>query len=279
MAVHSLPTSDGQIIVFEVHGTGAVPVVLLHGLSQQRHFWDPVRSHLDAHPVITVDLRGHGDADVPEASDFSVARCSADVFEALTQLGFAQAVVVGHSWGASVALHLAARHPDMVLGLVLLDGGVANLADLGDPARVRIELTPPALGIPAQELWDAVRSGALREAWSPSIQAALAPTFVERDGVLVTRLGMTRHMAVLDGLMAYNPLPDLQSLTMPTWIVLCDTTKPAWAKAQDRTLSQLDSRVTVQRWSGAIHDVPLQWPDIVAGLLDDVWDSVTDVGQ
>jgi pimeloyl-ACP methyl ester carboxylesterase len=279
MAVHRIPTSDGRVVIAEVHGAGSVPIVLLHGLSQQRHFWDPVRSHLQAHPVITVDLRGHGDADVPEDSDFGVARCSQDVVEALSELGFPQAVVVGHSWGASVALHLAAHHPDLVLALVLLDGGVANLAHLGDPAEVRIALTPPALGIPAQDLWKGVQSGALRDAWSPSVQAALAPTFIERDGVLVTRLGMTRHMAILDGLLAYDPLPDLQSLTMPTWIILCDTMNPAWSQAQDRTLAELDSAINVQRWSGAVHDVPLQWPDIVAGLVDDVWQSVTDVGE
>jgi pimeloyl-ACP methyl ester carboxylesterase len=276
MAVHRIETSDGRVIVAEVHGDGTIPLVLVHGLSQQRHFWDPVRSHLEAHPVITLDLRGHGDADVPENSDFSVARCSQDVYEALTELGYAQAVVVGHSWGASVALHMAARHPDLVLGLVLLDGGVANLANLGDPAEVRRALTPPALGIPAQELWAAMQQGALRDAWSPQVQAALAPTFIERDGVLVTRLGMTRHMAILDGLMAYDPLPDLQSVTMPTWIVLCDTTNPAWTQARERTLTELDSTITVQHWSGAVHDVPLQWPDIVAGLLNDVWQSTTD---
>ena len=152
-------------------------------------------------------------------------------------------------------------------------------------------------------LWQAIESGDLAEYWTADIQRALAPTFrVDEDGRAFTRLGMDRHMAVLDGLFAYDPLPDIASTTRPTWVVVCEpgvldpskapastelaastntsdsasSTDPAeslaqaWIAARRSAIDRLGSRFYRQRWSGAHHDVPLQWPALVAGLVETV---------
>ncbi len=85
--------------------------------------------------------------------------------------------MVGHSWGASVALEAAASAPDRVAAAVLVDGGLWSLSALGPRDRVREALTPPALGIPADELWGLVRGGDLAPWWSDEVRDALAPTF------------------------------------------------------------------------------------------------------
>lgn len=263
-------TSDGARAVADVWGDGGIPIVLIHGLSQQRHFWQPTVQRTRHRPIITIDLRGHGDADVPETADFSVPRCARDVIEVLDALEVDTAVVVGHSWGASVALHVAAHAPARCRSAVLIDGGVFGPWDLGP--GVREQLTPPALGIPADQLWALIRSGPLGAAWSPEIQAALAPTFIEEGGNLRTRLGLARHMAILDGLIAYRPGDDLARLTVPTWAVICEGTTAQWQHAQQRGIGAIPrgAPVSVQRWGDATHDVPLLWPWMTAGLLDTV---------
>jgi len=65
---------------------------------------------------------------------FSVERHVADAVAVLDTVGVGRAVVLGHSWGGHLALHLALARPDRVAGLVIVDplgavgdGGVAEM--------------------------------------------------------------------------------------------------------------------------------------------------------
>ena len=272
------------------HRTGSgLPVLLLHGLSQQQAFWDPVVRRLRTRPVAVVDQRGHGASDTPAAADYSVAACADDALAVLSHLGWDRAIVVGHSWGASVALATAARRPERVPAAVLLDGGLWSPADLGPRDEVRERLTPPSLGIPSDRLWAMVSGGELAPWWRPEAPAALAPTFVEDDdGLVRTRLGMERHLRVLDGLLDHDVPADLRTsgaAGVRTWAVVCEPASSSpeiapsddWSRARSAGIDRAAAtpNCVVHRWAGALHDVPLQWPALVAGLVDAV---VEDVG-
>jgi pimeloyl-ACP methyl ester carboxylesterase len=281
----TIPSADGFDLVASVLPSdpdspgAAVPVLLLHGLSQQRHFWGPVVRRLRSRPVAALDQRGHGDADSPLEADYSVATCAADAIAALDVLGWSRAVVVGHSWGASVALSVAATAPERVEAVGLVDGGLWSPTSMGPREEARLRLTPPALGMPEEELWGLIRSGALGEAWSDEIEAALRPTFVvHAEGRIRTRLGFDRHMRVLDGLLDYDALADLAVLRevgCPVWAVVCEGVDRAWTDARAAALASAAEagHVLVHRWDGAIHDVPLQWPALVAGFIDALVES------
>jgi pimeloyl-ACP methyl ester carboxylesterase len=216
------------------------------------------------------------------SADFSVETCAVDVIAALDALGWPRAVVAGHSWGASVALRSAARNPDRIAAAVLIDGGLWSPRGLGPRAETRVRLTPPALGLPAEDLWARIRSGELGKRWSDELQAALGPTFVaDSEGRLHSRLGMERHMAVLDGLLDVDPAEDLdacQSAGLPVWAAVCErpdgsgTAADAWQDVRAAAVAAAAARsnLLVHRWAGAIHDVPLQWPELVAGFIDNV---------
>ena len=285
-------TSRADLITAAERANGTlapVPVVLLHGLSQQRHFWGPVVRRMGTRPVLVIDQRGHGESDAPADADFSLDACARDVVMAMDAAGVARAVIVGHSWGAAVALRVAALHPDRASSAVLIDGGLWTPADLGDRASVRERLRPPALGVSPDVLWGWFAEGDFAPWWNPEIQDALAPTFVaDEDGLLRTRIGMDRHMAVLDGLLDARPDIDLAATAtsrLPLWVVSCeprptsaqdavpgDPLTTAWARARREAVESTLSlpHVTTLRWTGALHDVPLQWPGLVAGLIDQV---------
>lgn len=272
-------TSDGTTINadFVVGGRdGRLPIVLLHGLSQQRSFWGPVVDCLPERPVITVDLRGHGASDAALDSDFTIARCASDVLEYLDHMSIPQVVLGGHSWGASIALHLAATHPDRVARLVLIDGAIVVPSQLGPHDDVRRALTPPHITAPSiEDILDRIRSGPLASTWSLSIESALRPTFVQQpDGTWTTRIGWDRHMRVLDDFLRYDPMPDWAALRVPTVLICCEV-DDRWEPTRTRNLANLPANcpVDVAYWSGAIHDVPLQWPADVANVFDSVWRS------
>jgi len=101
---------------------GARPVLLLHSLAAHSHWWDWTAPRLaeDAH-VIALDLRGHGESDWVEPAAYRPADYAGDIVAALDVLGWRAPLVVGHSLGGYVGACLAARHPDRVDRLVIVD--------------------------------------------------------------------------------------------------------------------------------------------------------------
>ena len=98
-------------------------VLALHGLASSCHWYDLVMPHLsDSYHCIAPDQRGHGKTDQP-ARGYDWETVARDVIEALDQLGLQRAALLGHSWGGYVALSVAARYPNRVSKLVLIDGG------------------------------------------------------------------------------------------------------------------------------------------------------------
>lgn len=264
----TVTTSDSQILHGTDDGSGPDALVLLHGLSQQRHFWNPVCSYLEAPRIIRLDQRGHGLSDTPPDADYSIDRCARDVAEVLDSLGVRTATVIGHSWGGAVAARLGALTPDRVRAIGLLDGGLRGPADLGDRAAVRERLRPPLLGIPATDLWRLISTGDLAPYWSDDIRSALAPTFIENDGLVRTRIGIERHMQVLEGLLDYDSVPDIRARRLDTWAVLCADSPSLDPVVESRL--RLIGDINLQIWQGALHDVPLQWPALVAGWITTV---------
>jgi len=105
---------------------GAGPtVVALHGVTASYANFVGVAERLAGRrPLLALDLRGRGDTDKPEQGPFGMAQHAHDVAAAMREFGLTDAVVVGHSMGAFVAAALAAEHPDLVRGVVLIDGGL-----------------------------------------------------------------------------------------------------------------------------------------------------------
>jgi pimeloyl-ACP methyl ester carboxylesterase len=106
-------------VYYEIHGTGR-PLVLLHGAFSAigTSFGELLPALAETRQVIAFELQAHGrtaDIDRP----LSIEQMADDTAAALRHLGIAKADIFGYSMGASVALHLAIRHPDVVRKLVL----------------------------------------------------------------------------------------------------------------------------------------------------------------
>src|ERR687890_1507572 len=99
------------------------PLVCLHGITAQHRAFNATARHLGpSRELVGVDLRGRGDSDKPE-SGYGLETHASDVVRVLDYLGLENAVLLGHSMGAFVALKTALASPDRVRALVLLDGG------------------------------------------------------------------------------------------------------------------------------------------------------------
>ena len=105
----TITTADEVSIAYSVTGSGP-PVVLVHGITESRHTWDPLLSDLATdHTVVAVDLRGHGESGL--AADYGAEAMAADVAAVVAAERLDAPLVVGHSLGGIVATALAGAHP------------------------------------------------------------------------------------------------------------------------------------------------------------------------
>lgn len=115
---------DGVRLHYVERGEGS-PVVLLHGngvLLQDFEVSGVLDRAAEHHRVIAFDRPGFGYSDRPRSTIWTPAAQARLIARALSELGVGPAVVVGHSWGALVALAMALDHADRVAGLVLMSG-------------------------------------------------------------------------------------------------------------------------------------------------------------
>ncbi len=104
-------------------GSGPEPLVCLHGITAQHRAFNALAREIGAsRALVGVDLRGRGDSEKPD-SGYGLEAHAHDAVRVLDHLGLENAVILGHSMGAFVALKTVLSFPDRVRALVLLDGG------------------------------------------------------------------------------------------------------------------------------------------------------------
>lgn len=114
-------------------------LIVLHGLTANAHFFDGLAASSLPNRLLAVDLRGRGQSDKPEAG-YSMADHAADILGLMDNLGLAQAILVGHSFGGLLACYLAARHPQRVAKCIIMDSGYLhpNVKELIKPSLARL---------------------------------------------------------------------------------------------------------------------------------------------
>jgi pimeloyl-ACP methyl ester carboxylesterase len=115
------PSADGVAIVFEDRGHGPDCVVLVHGWSCDRSYWDAqVATLAECRRVVTIDLAGHGESGRDRAA-WTIASFAQDVVAVVNALALERMVLVGHSMGGDVIVEAAHALPGRVAGLVWID--------------------------------------------------------------------------------------------------------------------------------------------------------------
>ena len=107
-------------------GAGEPALLFVHGWSSTLRHWEPQARHFRRHHrVVRIDLRGHGRSPAPDlpVSGYSIPRHAEDLAALLQRLELSAVVAVGHSSGGWVALELAARFPELVRAVVVVDSG------------------------------------------------------------------------------------------------------------------------------------------------------------
>lgn len=101
---------------------GQTPILIVHGLSYFSWDWLPAAQALGANrEVIAMDMRGFGDSDRSPERDYSVPSMAQDILAVMDHAGWKRAVLMGHSMGGRSTTYVAAKQPELVAALVLVD--------------------------------------------------------------------------------------------------------------------------------------------------------------
>ena len=274
--VDTITMRDGtQLHVVERGELSAPPLVLLHGITMDSSTWQyQLRDLSDTFRVIAVDQRGHGRSGAG-TDGYGLTVLANDVVELLEQRDLRDAIVLGHSMGAAVAMRLCREHADVVdarvRGVVLLSAGPGF--DL--PAALeRALVTTSVLGLKAMERarfsgWydfaDNDFSYALVRAafgrapsnthieWTRRIVAAQDAEAMVRSG-----FGMADH----DGVRAVRSVQTPTLLIVGTHDLL---TPPRLARRIERAFAPGVARLEVVNGPG--HQLMLERPDALAELV------------
>jgi len=110
---------NSNSISLERRGAGP-PLVLLHCLGVDHHFWDFAGELARDHTLISYDLPGHGRSPVPSGA-YTIEGLSVQLGELLARHNIARAHIAGISLGGLIAQEFAATNPASVDRLILID--------------------------------------------------------------------------------------------------------------------------------------------------------------
>lgn len=248
----------GATLAYEESGAGAPPLLFVHGWAGNRGNFAPQMVHFAGrHRVVAVDRRGHGESDAPE-QEYTVEGASDDLATVCRQLGLGRAVVVQHSYDR-LGYDFAARYPDLVLALAILDG--PTLAGPEWDAGAQQFLA--ALG--SDQWQQAIRGFAEQAVFPPGMPEAM------KDAAMAEILATPRHVlrSTWAHFVDYPTEVTLARLGCP--LLFVGGAFPADVDALRRRCPQ----VRVAEVRGAGHFIQLTAPDAVNRILEDFLAEVT----
>lgn len=251
------------------HAADGTPVLMLHCSSASSSQWKGLAAQLagsGAQPL-AVDLHGHGRSPAwPHEARDTLAVDAQAAWQALG-LGHDEVHLVGHSYGAAVALQMALMHPSRVRSMSLYEPVPFGLlsTDHAEHAPGRLEIETVALRVgyllDAGRAHDAARCftnyWADGDAWSAADAA-------QRERIAARMPTVRRHFAALLGLRW--SAQQLRRLQMPVMLMHGTRTREP-ARALAWLLAGLLPRVTHVPLPGAGHLGPVSHERVVAAYL------------
>jgi pimeloyl-ACP methyl ester carboxylesterase len=295
--LHYLEWDPAQLLPPAIQGTrsasddDAIPIVMIHGLGATADTWRLVAEHLyERHLVIAFDLRGHGLSDQPE-NGYDLVTLTEDIICGMANLGLGQVALVGHGWGARLALVLTARHPALVSHLALVDCPHVEPRHWPGMTRERFlrekstSDTYASFENYAQAIHEEITDG-----WSPDVEAILS-TYVRElsDGSVEERLRPEHQRQIREALWEDRALSYYSKLTCPVLLVPA-AAQPKPGEEPPERLELADEFAATKGYmamqvAGTIqncvihwmpdtaHDMQLQRPQILAKTIESFIDK------
>jgi pimeloyl-ACP methyl ester carboxylesterase len=242
------------------------PVVLIPGIFGAAYGYRRVLPLLAerGYRAIVIEPLGIGRSAKPERADYSLEAQTARVEAVLRHLGLRGAILVAHSTNASIAYRLAYRRPDLVSGVVSLEGGPAERATtsgfrramtfvpwikwFGGVKRIRNQVRKGLIKASGDTTWV---TEAVVEGYTAAAQADL-------DGTLKAFLSMAGSKE------PEKLQPHLASIRCPVWLLLGGAPHDGGPSSKElATLRSSLAGLSVDTLPGVGHYIQEERPEVV----------------
>lgn len=240
---------QGRLAVYEKGQGSGLPVLFLHADSGRAAQWDEVLDRIGGERrVIALDSRGSGESAEAADGDYSYEGRAADIDAVAEARKLRRFVIVAHSGSGAAALDYAARHPERVAGLFLLDPAT-------DPRALPREIRDGIVaGLAGPQSLDFQKQFYATIAGDDEKTRACVLADCETVGP-EARLGFGKAFA------DWNPEPALDAWKGPVFILASEASDNAAA------LYRLRPKIEHDVVKGTGHWLQLDAPDIVADAI------------
>jgi len=249
--------------------------VLLHGLSPNARYWERVARHMPHRRLVALDQRGHGLTGQPPRvpafpAGYAMQQLLDDVAFVISELKLRSPVVVGHSWGATVALELVATRSNLASGLVFIDGPVQSASNLFSWDEAQTLMQPPLPRFATFEEAVAESRRDFEGTWDQDLESFVKARIVPEGDALVLTLTAPVRLELIRGL--YESQPDVlwPRVEVPAAALLARHGPARISRSREvgaKRLASMAPSVEV-RWFESPHDIPLFMPAEVASAIE-----------
>ena len=239
---------------YQEKGSGE-PLILLHGNGEDSSYFRHQIAHFqDRYRVIALDTRGHGKS--PRGSaPFTIRQFARDLLDFLEIHGIADAVLLGFSDGANIAMRFAMEHPERVKALILLGTPCTNRFNAFE--RICVPINRACMGWMPMK-WSAWCIAAALGGSSPAARAYIRQVVSAMDHDVFNR--------VWKAATTMESRPGLCQITCPTLLLIGDRDK--MTGRQQAFLHQSIAGSTLVTIRHANHGTNLDNPDQVEAEME-----------
>ncbi|MGZ6651770.1 MAG: alpha/beta fold hydrolase [Solirubrobacteraceae bacterium] len=250
-------------------GAGGEPIVFSHGMLRTNRMYDAQAVALsDRYRCIRYDHRGQGESESPRDAVIALETVYDDAVALIETLGVAPCHWVGLSMGGMVGMRLAARRPELVRSVVLLE----TTAERDHPtAAIQGRLSLAVLRILGARLGAKALVGpTVRLFYSPTFRHNRARTAeVAAERASIERIIRTTSPAVVRGVLARPPVVDeLPNIHVPALVVV-GAEDAATPPKMARRLADAIPGARFEIVAGAGHTSTVEQPDAVTALISE----------
>ncbi len=261
---HWVNIDDLNVHYLDWSGDGS-PLLALHGMASSAHWYERVANYIsECHRIIAPDQRGHGQTG-QASTGYDWETLALDLVGLLDYLELDRVSVIGHSWGGHVASNFAARHPDRINSLIMIDGGFqdGHLLPNATEEIFRERFKPRNVSGDMGEFLGRIQEQ-LANCWGDDLEKiVLSMVYENADGLIEDILRPAHHSQILTAMWNEPPSTVFPRINCPTLII------PAGPKAERAHTEFSRMRETMLEAAvGVAKDVQVEW----------IRDTIHDIG-
>ena len=257
---------------------GAGPdVILIPGLSSSPEIWQGTVDHLDGWRVHRIHVQGfagapaEGNAQTAATPTPVAAPVAEEIARYIREQGLEKPAVIGHSMGGTIGMMLAARHPDLVGKLMVVDMVPFMGAMFAAPGATAESVTPVA-----DQIW-AAQANSPREAYVAQATTAIngmINTESRREEALEDMRDSDQKVsaAAFRELIVTDLRPELSKITAPTEVLYVKFNDPRMTPELTDTIYRMSfanlSGAQLKRIDDSAHFIMFDQPQAFYGELD-----------